>query len=170
MNRNIKLIPELRFPEFENEGTWKKIRLAEFNQLPSGDGNWILSKNITTNGEYKIVQLSSIGFGIFKEKDLKTISSETFLELKGTPIQKGDLLINRMVDSDKINCCIFPEDGNYVTSVDVCWIRQNRFIDNYFLMSFLCTGSSQRSLLSLWKHLKYLGHTHLVIMKVNIIV
>lgn len=143
------LIPELRFPEFENERNWTRKRLADFNDIPSGDGDWILSKNISSNGSYKIVQLSSIGFGNFKEKILKTISNVTFTELNGTPIKKGDLLINRMVDSNKINCCIFPHDGKYVTSVDVCWVRQNNSINNYFLMSLLSTGYNQNKLLSL---------------------
>lgn len=149
MSKENKLIPELRFPEFKNNGNWTEKRLADFNDLQSGDGDWILSKDISSNGDYEIVQLSSIGFGGFKEKTLKTISDETFKELNGTPIQKGDLLINRMVDSNKINSCIFPYDGKYVTSVDVCWIRQNQSFNNYFLMSLLCTGSNQRNLLSL---------------------
>jgi len=149
MSKAEGLIPEMRFPEFKNEGEWSQKNLAEFNDLVSGDGNWILSKDITPNGEFKIVQLSSIGFGALKEKVLKTISNETFHELKGTLIQKGDLLINRMVDSNRINCCIFPYDGKYVTSVDVCWIRSNSFFDNYFLMSSLCEESNQIKLLSL---------------------
>lgn len=149
MSKETKLIPELRFPEFLNKGQWTKTRLADFNDVESGDGDWILSKDISPNGEYRIVQLSSIGFGGFKEKTLKTITIDKFGELNGTPIQKGDLLINRMVDSDKINSCIFPFDGKYVTSVDVCWIRQNRAFNNYFMMSLICTGSNQRNLLSL---------------------
>jgi type I restriction enzyme S subunit len=148
-SKKQELIPELRFPDFKNEGNWTIKRLADFDNLPSGDGDWILSKDMSSNGSYKIVQLASIGFGSFKEKNLKTISEETFLELNGTPIEKGDLLINRMVDANKINCCIFPLEGKYITSVDVCWIRQNNSINNYFLMSLLSTGDSQIKLLSL---------------------
>lgn len=148
-NNKNKLVPRLRFPEFENKGDWADTKLADFNELVSGDGNWILSKDITSNGEYRIVQLSSIGFGAFKEKDLKTISSETFYDLNGTLIQRGDLLLNRMVDSNRINCCIFPHEGKYVTSVDVCWIRSNRFFDNYFLVNLLCERNNQNKLLSL---------------------
>lgn len=149
MNKEQQIVPELRFPEFLNDGFWVYKKLGDYEELSSGDGDWILSKNINTDGEYQIVQLSSIGFGNFKEKELKTISKETFNELKGTPILKGDLLINRMVDSDKINNCIFPKKGDYVTSVDVCWIRENSLINNYFLMNLLCTNGSQIKLLSL---------------------
>jgi type I restriction enzyme S subunit len=149
MNKQKELIPELRFPAFEKSKNWVERRLVDFDDLPSGDGDWILSKDISQDGEFKIVQLSSIGFGVFKEKDLKTITEEKFKELNGTRIQKGDILINRMVDSEKINCCIFPRDGNYVTSVDVCWIRENNSFLNYFLMSLLCTGANQIKLLKL---------------------
>ncbi len=148
-NEKQKIVPKLRFPEFVNSGNWIEKRLADYEELTSGDGDWILAKDITTNGEHQIVQLSSIGFGIFKEKELKTISNDTFSELKGTPIFKGDLLINRMVDSDKINTCIFPHQGNYVTSVDVCWIRENQFFNNFFFMNLLCTNSNQIKLLGL---------------------
>ena len=81
-NNKNKLVPRLRFPEFENKGDWADTKLADFNELVSGDGNWILSKDITSNGEYRIVQLSSIGFGAFKEKDLKTIFTPSI-----TPLQ-----------------------------------------------------------------------------------
>lgn len=142
-------VPKLRFPEFEHDGEWEEKRLADFEDLVSGDGDWILSKDISNDGEHKIVQLSSIGFGEFNEKTLKTISNNTFKDLKGTPILEGDLLINRMVDSNKINACIFPKEGNYITSVDVCWIRENVFFSNYFLMNLMCTHTSQKDLLSL---------------------
>lgn len=141
--------PQFRFPEFEGDGDWIETTLGSFEDLVSGDGDWILSKDISVNETYKIVQLSSIGFGIFKNKVLKTISEETFKKLKGTPIYKGDLLVNRMVDAKKINNCIFPSEGNYVTSVDVCWIRENKYFNNYFLMNLLCTHHNQQKLLSL---------------------
>ncbi|MHB0756836.1 restriction endonuclease subunit S [Polaribacter sp. M15] len=142
-------IPKYRFPEFKNDKGWEEKKLSDFDELISGDGDWILSKDITLNGGHQIVQLSSIGFGKFKEKDLKTISDDKFSELNGTSILKGDLLINRMVDSSKINSCIFPHSGKFVTSVDICWIRENEIINNYFFMNLLCTSYSQKKLLSL---------------------
>jgi type I restriction enzyme, S subunit len=127
---------------------WEEKKLGDFDELIHGDGDWILSENITLDGEHKIVQLGNIGFGSYVEKALKTISNDTFEQLKGTPIKFGDLLLNRMVDGN-INSCIFTKDGSYITSVDVCWIRKNHHFDNYCLMSLLLTSSSQKRLLSL---------------------
>lgn len=127
---------------------WEEKKLGDFDQLIHGDGNWILSENITPDGEHKIVQLANIGLGNYIKKNLKTISNNTFKKLNGTPIKLGDLLINRMVDGN-VNSCIFMKNGSYVTSVDVCWIRKNRYFDNYFLMSLLLVSKNQKKLLSL---------------------
>ncbi len=140
--------PRLRFPEFQNDGEWEEKKLIDYKDLVHGDGDWILSNDITDNGQIKIIQLASIGFGQYIEKSLKAISKETFKNLKCKSIEKGDLLINRMVDGC-LNSCIFNLDGNYITSVDVCWIRQNEQIVNCFFMSLLSTPYSQKKLLSL---------------------
>lgn len=130
------------FPEWENK------KLIDYPDLESGDGDWILSEDISENGKYKIVQLGNIGFGNYIDKKLKTISEDKFKELNGTPIQKGDLLINRMVDN-RFYCCIFDKTGDYITSVDVCWIRKNKFFNNYFLMSLISLKKNQNRLLNL---------------------
>ena len=141
---------ELRFKDDEGNEfpKWEENKLADFKGLVHGDGDWILSKDISKKGDYQIVQLGNIGFGLYVEKKLKTITSDKFTELKGTLINKGDLLINRMVDG-ALNCCILKKDGNYITSVDVCWIRQNDYFNNYFLMSLILFGKNQNKLLNL---------------------
>jgi len=130
------------FPE------WKKKKLVEFKELIHGDGDWILSKDITIDEKYKIIQLGSVGFGKLIQKDLKTVSQSSFEDIKGTLIEGGDLLINRMVDQ-KLYACIFNESSNHITSVDVCWIRENDYFDNYFLLQQILTDNYQRKLLNL---------------------
>jgi type I restriction enzyme S subunit len=130
------------FPE------WKKKKLVEFKELIHGDGDWILSKDITIDEKYKIIQLGSVGFGKLIQKDLKTVSQSSFEDIKGTLIEGGDLLINRMVDQ-KLCACIFNESSNHITSVDVCWIRENDYFDNYFLLQQILTDNYQRKLLNL---------------------
>jgi type I restriction enzyme S subunit len=127
---------------------WEVKTLSKFDKLQHGDGDWILSENISENGKYKIVQLGSIGFGRYINKTLKTVSEEDFIKINGTPLKNGDLLINRMVDGS-LNLCIFEENGDYVTSVDVCWIRKNDFLDNYFLMHLMMLDVNQSKLLTL---------------------
>jgi type I restriction enzyme S subunit len=129
-------------------GNWSEKKLADFVELIHGDGNWILSENISEGGRYKIVQLGNIGLGKYLYKKLKTLSEVDFSKVKGTLLMKGDLLINRMVDGN-LNLCLFMETGEYVTSVDVCWIRENVFFDNYFLMQLMLLDSNQSELLSL---------------------
>lgn len=141
---------ELRLKdEFGNNyPDWEEKRLVDFENLEHGDGDWILSKDISKNGNYKIIQLGNIGFGEYINKKLKTISKEKFIELNGTPINRGDLLINRMVDNN-INVCIFDKEGEFITSVDVCWIRLNNYFNNYFLMSLIILNNNQNKLLRL---------------------
>jgi type I restriction enzyme S subunit len=127
---------------------WEEKKLSDYEELEHGDGDWILSKDISEKGEYKIIQLGNIGFGNYVDKELKTISSDKFDELKGTPIYTGDLLINRMVDGS-LNCCILNTVGKYVTSVDVCWIRKNNHFNNYFMMSLFLYEKNQHKLLNL---------------------
>jgi type I restriction enzyme S subunit len=141
---------EIRFKDINGKDypKWTEAKLSDFKNLIHGDGDWILSKDLSKDGKHKLIQLGNIGYGIYKEKDLKTISAEKFIELKGTPIKKGDLLINRMVDSN-LYCCILDKDGDYITSVDVCWIRENDTLNNYFLMSVLLFEKNQNKLLNL---------------------
>lgn len=127
---------------------WEEKKLGDFVNLVHGDGDWILSKDISEDGKFKVVQLGNIGFGKFVRKELKSISETKFHELKCTPIRKGDLLINRMVDGN-LYCCIMEEQGDFITSVDVCWIRENEEFDNFFLMSLMLFEQNQHKLLRL---------------------
>jgi len=141
---------ELRFKDAQGDDfpDWEEKRLGEFNELVHGDGDWILSQDISKDGEFKIVQLGNIGLGNFVEKPMKTLTLKKFTELRGTKIYCGDLLINRMVDSN-LYCCLMNKEGDFVTSVDVCWIRENQYFNNYFLMSLMLYTPNQRKLLSL---------------------
>ena len=127
---------------------WEEKRFTEVKNLVHGDGDWILSENLGKNEKYSIIQLGNIGLGEFIDKKLKTLSEENFSAVKGTLINKGDILINRMVDND-LNVCLFPYSGDYITSVDVCWIRSGEEIDNSFISFLIQTRENQKKLLSL---------------------
>ncbi len=142
---------KLRFKDENGKAfpKWEEKRLGEIDNLEQGDGDWILSENISKEEKYSIIQLGNIGLGEFIDKEMKTLSEVDFKKIKGTLIKPRDLLINRMVDDDKLNVCLFRYDGNYVTSVDVCWIRFAEGINNLFLMYLLTTRENQKRLLSL---------------------
>ncbi|ARV05795.1 hypothetical protein BTO04_03360 [Polaribacter sp. SA4-10] len=141
---------QLRFKDENGKDypDWEEQRFTEVKNLVHGDGDWILSENLGKNEKYSIIQLGNIGLGEFIDKKLKTLSEENFDAVKGTLIKKGDILINRMVDND-LNVCLFPYSGDYITSVDVCWIRSGEEIDNSFISFLIQTRENQKKLLSL---------------------
>lgn len=145
-SKHQPLVPKLRFFGFKEE--WKSKKLSHFKHLESGDGDWLLSKDFSNEGEYQMIQLGNIGLGKYIDGKLKNITQDKFDELNGTTIQSGDLLINRMVD-DSIYTCIFNKKGKYITSVDVCWIRKNEYFSNDFFMYLMNTFNSQKDLLRL---------------------
>ena len=89
------------------------------------DGDWILSENMVSYGDVKLIQLGSIGIMEYVKKDFKYLTKSTFEELNCTQIYPGYLLINRIV-SNKMNACIIPAiEGILITTVDTCWISPN---------------------------------------------
>ena len=99
------------------------------------NGDWILSENMTEKEEVKLIQLGSVGFGKFLEKNYKHISYETFNKLNCTEITTNDLLINRLI-GDKMLVTLLPEiNGKKITSVDVCIMKPNQEVyDSRYMM------------------------------------
>ncbi len=102
---------------------WEVTTLRKLTTpLTLNDGDWILSENMSSNGEVKLLQLGSIGNMFYVDKGFKYLTKNTFDELSCTEIFSGYLLINRII-SDKMCCCIIPDiDGTIITTVDTCWI------------------------------------------------
>ena len=115
---------------------WEVTTLRELtSSLTLNDGDWILSENMTTNGEVKLLQLGSIGNMIYIDNGFKYLTKSTFNKLSCTEIFPGYLLINRII-SDKMCCCIVPDiAGTIITTVDTCWIAPSNTSYNVkFLM------------------------------------
>jgi type I restriction enzyme S subunit len=62
------------------------------------DGNWVESKDQDVNGSIRLLQLADIGDGNFINKSNRFINENTFIRLKCTEVQLGDILIARMPD------------------------------------------------------------------------
>ena len=145
---------------------WQVSTLREVTTpLTLNDGDWILSENMTDNGEVKLLQLGSIGNMSYIDKGFKYLTKDTFDELSCTEIFTGYLIINRII-SDKMCCCIVPDiDGTIITTVDTCWIAPSeKSYDIRFLMYQLASPSFQSAVL-----LKATGTTRKRISKNNLI-
>ena len=145
---------------------WQVSTLREVTTpLTLNDGDWILSENMTDNGEVKLLQLGSIGNMSYIDKGFKYLTKDTFGELSCTEIFAGYLIINRII-SDKMCCCIVPDiDGTIITTVDTCWIAPSETsYDIKFLMYQLASPSFQSAVL-----LKATGTTRKRISKNNLI-
>ena len=122
--------------------------VSTLNQLTHplllNDGDWILSENMNTQGEIKLIQLGSVGMMRYVDKGFKYLTESTFQELNCTQIYPGYMLINRIV-SDKMCSCILPTiEGKLITTVDTCWVApKEEWYDLKYLMYTLSSPSFQ---------------------------
>ena len=161
-SRNISI--EEKWTVIPENWTW--ARLADITTNESlNDGNWVLSDDMVSEGEVKLIQLGSIGDCEYKYKGFKYLTKEHFRELNGKQIYPGYLLINRLV-VDKMMTCLIPDlEGILMTAVDVCWVAPNDGLYNieYLMYAMSSSGVQQR--------VKELGHgvTRFRISKLNLI-
>src|SRR3954468_12032275 len=83
------------------------------------DGDWILSEDLKSGTDVRLLQLGDIGIGRFLDKSSKWISNARCQELGGTQLQEGDVLISRMADPIA-RACLMPQLAYpCITAVDV---------------------------------------------------
>ena len=141
---------EANLPKFDNLSYlptgWVMTKLKEITTpLSLNDGDWILSKNMSDKPEVKLIQLGSIGYGKYINKGFKYITNDTFDELNCTQIKPGYLLINRLINKNKLMTTILPDiDGKLITAVDICWIAPSKEFNQEFMMYQLMSPKFQR--------------------------
>lgn len=87
------------------------------------DGDWILSEDLKSGEDVRLLQLGDIGPGLFNDKSSKWISQTRFEELNCTPLLPGDILISRMAEPIA-RACLVPDFGyTAITAVDVAILR-----------------------------------------------
>lgn len=131
-----------------------------------GDGDWILSDDMCQNSNNKLIQLGSIGMGNYIDKPFKYIDDDTFERIKCSEINDGDLLLNRFISNNQLSSCLVPKiDGRLLTSVDVCWIKEDstKYLNKYLMYCFLSEDVQKKILL------KSSGTTRIRISKNNLI-
>ena len=124
---------------------WQKTSLKEITTpFTLNDGDWILSKNMIPYSDVKLIQLGSIGEGKYIDKGFKYISQDTFDELHCTEIKPGYLLINRLINKQKMMATILPKiEGKLITAVDICWIAPSSYFNQEFMMYQLLSPAFQ---------------------------
>ncbi len=122
-----------------------------------GDGDWIESKDQSSNG-IRLIQTGNVGEGVFKDRGDKAryINGETFDRLRCTEIFEGDCLISRLPDPVG-RSAILPDTGErMITAVDCTIVRFNHQLClpeffNYYSQSIeyinsvseRCTGTTR---------------------------
>lgn len=87
------------------------------------DGDWILSEDLKSGTDVRLIQLGDVGVGAFLDKSSKWISQQRFGEIGCTQLQAGDLLVSRMAEP-LARACILPHLPHpAITAVDVSVLR-----------------------------------------------
>ena len=130
-----------------------------------GDGDWVLSENMDSNGEFRLIQLKHISNGNYLDKPYQCVNKDFFEKHSCSEIKENYLLINRLI-ADSMSVCIVPKlPFRTITAVDVCWIAPSPNIYNQeYLMYYLMSPGFQSQLL-----LKCGGTTRKRISKSNLI-
>ena len=101
------------------------------------DGDWILSTDLQTGEDVRLLQLGDIGVGEFLDKSSKWISRERHEELGCTEVRAGDILISRMAEPIA-RACRVPDLGcTCITAVDVtiCRIEDPRIDPDWVVLA-----------------------------------
>ncbi|WP_417605578.1 restriction endonuclease subunit S [Primorskyibacter flagellatus] len=136
---------------------WKTGALASISEVFT-DGNWIESKDQTTDG-IRLVQTGNVGEGVFKDRRDKArwIDEDTFARLNCFEVLPGDCLISRLPDPVG-RACLIPDTGDkMITAVDCSIVRPDETkIDPRLLVYFTqsreylrdvderCSGTTRR--------------------------
>jgi hypothetical protein len=106
---------------------WARATLPELTQ--DGlfrDGDWVETKDQDPSGDVRLIQLADVGDGRFLDRSNRFLTSEKTVQLRGTYLQPGDVLVARMPDPLG-RACLYP-GGRMpaITAVDVCIVRPPR--------------------------------------------
>ena len=148
--QNNKLVPELRFPEFENDGEWEEIRLIDVTDKntkwsfiggPFGS-NLKSSDYVTNNKGIRVIQLQNIGDGQFNNSSKIFTSEQKANELLSNNIYPGDIIMSKMGDPVG-RACFIPNfhDRHVMCSDGIRLVVDEKKYDKYFIYTLINSNS-----------------------------
>lgn len=140
MSKDKKMIPDLRFPEFNNAGEWKENVLS----------------NITDaifDGTHQTPTYTESGIPFFSVENIVSGNKNKFISKEDYEIatnrnkpEKGDILLTRI---GKIGfSAIVDWDYEFSIYVTLACIKQSKKFNSYYLHSYFQSSSYQKEILS----------------------
>jgi restriction endonuclease S subunit len=138
-----ELFQSLLHRELDPKGkNWEVKKLGEICDCK--DGDWILTKDLQTGNDVRLIQLGDIGEINFLDKTHKYISKKRCQELSCTLLKPNDILLNRMGDPIGIACILPHLSYPAITAVDVTIIRSKKEIANQFFILYSLNSKAIR--------------------------
>src|SRR5690554_7941655 len=109
MNKEeIRIVPQLRFPEFENDGDWVNKPLNSLCKLVRGPFGGALKKEIFVEEGYAVYEQSHAIYSDFRYFRYR-INEEKYNELKRFSVRAGDLIMSCSGTMGKFS--MIPDDS-----------------------------------------------------------
>lgn len=138
---------------FDIPENWQWARLGDLTEpceYPYADGPFgsnLKKEHYTSRHEVRIIQLSNIGEGGWKDKNVKYTTYEHLKTIERSEANSGDIVIAKMMPAGR--AMIVPDiEECYVLSSDAVKIVPNRHIDTRYLERFLNSPIFQRQVYS----------------------
>jgi type I restriction enzyme, S subunit len=102
---------------------WVTLQTAVGEGGLIADGDWVETKDQDPTGNIRLLQLSDVGRGVFRNRSERFINEAAAARLGVTDVQTGDVLVSRLGDPPG-DATLVPNLGQRaITSVDVCIVR-----------------------------------------------
>lgn len=140
MNEKEKLIPQRRFKEFKNTGTWEQRKLGDIAEIKTGPfGSTLHAEDYVQSG-IPIITTEHFKSGHLPESKDGTpqVSDEDYSRLKSYILKKGDIVFSR-VGSVDINALVTTLQDGWLFSGRVLRVRSQNQIDSDYLHYLLDT-------------------------------
>jgi len=143
--RNIKLVPKLRFPEFENDGSWEEMELGEISNVSKLAG-YEFTKHIIYENSGSIIALR--GLNIKNNKlilnDVKYIDNSDLSMLERSKLYINDMMFTYIGTIGEV--ALIKENNRFYLAPNVSRIRPNsNFVIPIYLLQYFNNSSFKKN-------------------------